>query len=195
MAAAALAVVDRDGLAGLTMRDVAGELGMGTMSLYRYVSGRERLEGLIVDHVLSGVDLAPPPRASWQRRIAVLMTRVRDAMEAHPEVVPLMLTNRHAAAGSLRWGEVMLGILTEAGFSGRRRVVALRALLSYLTGALQLEHLGPLSGAGTDAMAALPEDDFPLLAATARTARTVSADREFRDGLDALLAGLHATTP
>lgn len=194
IAAAALAVVDREGLAALTMRAVAAELGMGTMSLYRYVSGREQLEGLVVDHVLAGVDLVPPPRTAWREQIATLLLRVRDAIRAHPEVVPLTLAHRHAAVASLRWGEAMLGVLTAAGFSGRTRVVALRALLSYLIGALRLEHLGPLAGPGTDVMAALPADAFPLLAATARTARAVPPDVEFRAGLDALLTGLHPAT-
>ena len=43
----------------------------------------------------------------------------------------------------------------------RHRAIALRCLLGYLVGAIQLEHLGPLTGAGTAAMAALPQAQFP----------------------------------
>ncbi|MCO6007169.1 TetR/AcrR family transcriptional regulator [Actinoallomurus purpureus] len=190
IAAAALAVIDRDGLAALTMRAVAKELGMGTMSLYRYVDDREQLEGLVVERVLGAVDTTPPAGSSWRERLATMVERVRGAVGAHPQVVPLMLTHRQSSPSSRHWAESVLGILTEAGIDGERRVIALRGLLGYLIGAIQLEHLGPLSGTGTRTMAALPGDDFPLLAETARQAAGITLDEEFHRGLAILLNGL-----
>lgn len=192
LAAAALAVVDRDGLAGLTMRAVGKELGTSTMALYRYVADREELEGLVVELVLDGVDSTPPAELSWPERLRVLVERVRAAIGAHPAVVPLFPAHRHRSPGVLRWSEAVLGVLTEAGFDGTRRVIALRGLLSYVIGAIQLEHLGPLSGSGTLTMAQLPRTEFPLMAETAQAARQVGPDEEFGGGLDVLLRGLVA---
>jgi hypothetical protein len=107
---------------------------------------------------------------------------------AHPEVVPLTMIHRQSSVNSLRWTESVLGVLTGAGFDGPDRVIALRSLVSYLIGSIQLDHFGPLAGAGTDVMAG--QDEFPLLAETARRARRVSAEEEFRRGLDVLLRGL-----
>lgn len=194
IATAALTVIDRDGLAALTMRAVAKELGMGTMSLYRYVDDRAQLEGLVVEQVLGAVDTTPPAGSSWRERVATMVQRVRAAVAAHPEVVPLTLTHRQSSPSTLRWAETVLGILTEAGIRGERRVIALRSLLSYLIGAIQLEHLGPLSGAGTRRIAALPPEDFPLMAETGRLAAKVTADEEFRAGLAVLLNGLESET-
>jgi AcrR family transcriptional regulator len=192
LAAAALAVVDRDGLAGLSMRTAAKELGMSTMALYRYVDDRGELERLVVEFVLDAVDTDPPPaQAPWDARIEVMVRRIRDVLRTHPEAVPLTVSHRHRSPGVLRWSETVLVILTEAGFAGRRRVVALRALLAYVIGALQLEHLGPLAGEGTVALSALRPSDFPHLAQTAGQAREVDADQEFFGGLAALLRGLH----
>ena len=193
IAAAALAVIDRDGLAMLSMRAVAAELGTGTMSLYRYIADREQLEQLIVDLVLSAVDLALPEGESWTAQITCLLGRVRRTVGAHPAVVPLLLTHRHASSGSRRFAETLLGILTAAGFTGQDRVLAFRTLLSYLLGALQYQHLGPLAGAGTEVLAALPASEFPLLSATARDARQIPADDEHDRGLAAVLAGLSAS--
>ncbi|MFF7765168.1 TetR/AcrR family transcriptional regulator [Streptomyces massasporeus] len=191
LASAALAVIDRDGLAGLSMRSVAKELDMSTMALYRYVDDREELEGLVVDLVLETVDTeAPGPGGHWHDRIEVLVRRLRDAVAAHPEIVPLTVTHRHRSLAGLRWSESVLGVLTEAGFDGTQRVVALRGLLGYVIGTIQLEHLGPLSGEGTVAIAELPPDAFPYMTETARDARKVSADREFLGGLALLLRGL-----
>lgn len=187
LATATLAVIDRDGIEALTMRAVAKELGMATMSLYRYVTDKDELEVLVVDQVLSGVNLAVPP-GEWQARITELLSRVRKAVTAHPATVPLLLRHRHSVPASLEQIEAMLAILTDAGFTGERRVIAQRTIIAYLFGMLQNEHYGPLKGAGTAAMAA--QEKFPLLAETAGTARKVAGDTEFHKGLEILLRGL-----
>ncbi|MDN3357680.1 TetR/AcrR family transcriptional regulator [Actinomadura sp. DC4] len=194
IASAALAVIDRDALTGLTMRAVAGELGVSTMALYRYVADREELERLVVERVLGAVDTTPPaPELPWRERVEVLVLRLRDTVGAHPEIVPLTLTHRQGSPGVLRWSETVLGVLTGAGIEGERRVIALRGLLAYVIGAIQLEHLGPLSGRGTTVIAGLPE--FPFMAETARYAAGVDADREFRGGLALLLGGMETRGP
>lgn len=159
IAAAALAVIDADGLAALSMRAVARELGMGTMSLYRYVADRDELEVMVVDLVLAEVDL-DVPRASPARRLAALAERVRDAAAGHPSVVPLVLTHRHRSPASLRWGEAVLAALTDWGYTGKRRVYAFRAVLAYVLGALQVENFGALTGPGTLVLAQLPPGEF-----------------------------------
>ncbi len=189
IAEAALAVVDADGLGALSMRAVARRLDVGTMSLYRYVSDRTELEQLVVDLVVRRVDLGPS-RGGAGRRLTALAEGVRAAVADHPGVAPLLLTHRHRLAGSLQWGEAVLRVLTDAGFDGRRRAVAFRAVLAHVFGAVQIEHFGALSGPGTAALAELSRDDFPLLADTAADARRISPSEEFRRGFEILLRGL-----
>jgi AcrR family transcriptional regulator len=192
IAAAALAVIDRDGAAGLSMRAVAAELRVGTMSLYRYVSDREELERLVVDLVLAAVDTSQTQRLPWQHRVTELAERARTTIAAHPAVIPLLLAHRHTAPNSWRWSEAVLAALTEAGLTGQRRVIALRCLVAYVTGALQAQYLGPLAGPGTSTLAALSPAKYPLLAETAKYARDVPPEQEFRQGLDIVLQGLRA---
>lgn len=187
LAAATLAVIDRDGLDALTMRAVAKELGMATMSLYRYVTDKDELEVLVVDHVLAGVNLTVPP-GDWRVRITELLSRIRAAVVAHAATVPLLLRHRHSVPASLVQIEAMLAILTDAGLTGERRVIAQRTIVAYVFGMLQNEHYGPLSGRGTVAMAA--QDRFPLLAETAAAAVRMSGDTEFHKGLEVVLRGL-----
>ncbi|WP_055591484.1 TetR/AcrR family transcriptional regulator [Streptacidiphilus griseoplanus] len=193
LATAALAVIDREGLSGLSMRAVAKELGMSTMALYRYVDDRDQLEQLVVELVLGAVDTAPPgSEVPWRQRVETMVGRLRDCVGAHPEIVPLTLTHRHRSPAVLRWSEVVLGILSEAGFQGGQQVIALRGLLGYVIGAIQQEHLGSLSAAGTVAISELPPDRFPHLSATAQRARHIGVDQEFAGGLDMLLRGMAA---
>ena len=190
VAEAALAVLDREGAAGLSMRAVAAELNLSTMGLYRYVADRDELERLVVDHVLADLDLTAPAEQPWRERLTWLVHRGRSAVMRHPAAIPLLLTHRQDSLHSLRWGESMLGVLAEAGFQDIERAVAFRALLSYLFGALQVQSHGPLGGAGTAVLAELPLDRFPNLARTAQAARGIDPDDEFRAGLEILLRGL-----
>ncbi|CAM5726257.1 TetR family transcriptional regulator OS=Streptomyces antimycoticus OX=68175 GN=SSPO_034680 PE=4 SV=1 [Streptomyces antimycoticus] len=99
LASAALAVLDREGLAGLSMRAVAKELGMSAMALYRYVDDREELEGLVVERVLSAVDTTPPePGASWDDRLRIMVGRLRDTITAHPAVCGARRSGRRRRA-------------------------------------------------------------------------------------------------
>jgi AcrR family transcriptional regulator len=192
LVAAALAVVDREGLSALTMRAVARELGVATMGLYRYVADRQALETLMVDHVLRSVDLSLR-EGDWQDRVRALLDRMRIAVARHPGIVPLALRHRQAAPGSLRFIEAMLSVLTQGGFGGTDRVLAQRTLIGYVLGFLQNEYFAALSGPGTIAMSELSPEEFPLLARTAADARTVPPDEEFRRGLDIVLRGLART--
>jgi AcrR family transcriptional regulator len=192
VAAAALAVLDRGGLAALTMRSVAAQLRMATMALYRYVADREQLEMLVVDRILASVDVAVPRGEDWQERASVLLERMRTAVSEHPAAVPLVLRHRQSSPAALRWIEAMLTVLTEAGFTGRDRVIAQRAIVGYLLGFLQNEHYASIAGPGTAAMARLPVEEFPLLSQTAAQAAQMSVDEEFRGGARAVLRGLAA---
>jgi AcrR family transcriptional regulator len=55
--AAALALVDAEGLAGLSMRTLASSLGTGPMTLYNYVRDRGDLDALVVEAVMAEVKL------------------------------------------------------------------------------------------------------------------------------------------
>jgi AcrR family transcriptional regulator len=190
IAGAALAFIEREGVAALSMRAVASELDMSVMSLYRYVEGREELEALVVNLVLETVDLDVGTCTSWMQKITELVTRARGAISGHPAVVPLLLIHRHSSEHSRQWGEAVLRVLSESGFTGQNRVIAFRALLSYFLGAVQVLHLGPLTGAGTVVLSELSREAYPHLAETAAIAREISPDTEFQCGLEVVMSGI-----
>lgn len=86
-----------------------------------------------------------------------------------------------------------MSILTEAGFTGRQRDVANRSLMVYLIGSIQFEYFGQLSDTGTAMMDKLSGDEYPLLVETAQQKRLLTANQEFRKGLDIVLDGLEAS--
>lgn len=185
IAAAALAVLDRDGQPGFSMRAVAKELRVGTMSLYRYVADRDEVEILVGGLVLGAVDLdtTGPPR----ERVTTLVERARTAVAAHSATIPLLISHRQQIPGSLEWGEAVITAYAAAGLDPVERALALRATIAYLFGALQLATGAPLAGPGTQRIAS---GDLPHIAESARAAGDVDPGVEFRRGLDALLDGL-----
>jgi AcrR family transcriptional regulator len=190
IATAALAVIDRGGLEALSIRAVAAELGMGTMSLYRYFSDREQLEGFVVDLVFASVTTELPARMKWTKRVVVLLQGLREAVAAHPAVVPLLLTHRFTAESSMPWAEELMRALKQAGFDGKHRFLAFRLLTSYVIGVVQSEHLGLLPRGEQPIEAERHQQEYPLLAQNAPYARKALADEEFRWGLDVILCGL-----
>jgi AcrR family transcriptional regulator len=190
LATAALAVIDRDGLSALTMRAVAKELRMATMSLYRYVSTRDELELLVVDQVLIAIDVSTSPEAAWRDRVVILLDRMRAAISIHPAAVPLVPRHRKSSTATLRWMEAMLSVLADAGFAGRDRVIAQRTVVAYLLGFLENEHFASIRGPETAAIAQFSATDYPFLTQTAAQARTMSVEEEFHGGVAIVLRGL-----
>ncbi|MFJ5229912.1 TetR/AcrR family transcriptional regulator [Kitasatospora sp. NPDC088391] len=200
VAAAALAVIDRDGLPALSMRTAADELGRRTMALYRYVEDREELECLVVDLALGAVlDRAAPPTAAPptaapptagpagpRGRLLALLELLREAVGAHPGVLPLAIRHHAGCLPVLRWRERLLEALAAAGLDGPARAAALHALVSYAIGALEVEHrAAPADGPGP-----LVPETFPLLAAALADRAAADPARAFTDGARTLLDGL-----
>ncbi len=190
IALAALRIVDHDGLGMLSMRTVATELGVGAMSLYRYVSDREALERLMVDHVLEPVHIRLEPDQGWTSRIRQLAAALYAAVSRHQPVAPLLMRHRHTSQEVQRCAETLLQALADGGFEGHQRVIALRMLVSYILGTLQAQDLGPLGGPGTAYMVDSALRGFPLLQDAARTARRIKPEEEFDDGLAIVIRGL-----
>lgn len=80
---AAIDVADRDGLDGLSMRTLAKDLGLGAMSLYTYVPGRDELIVLMADQVLGRRTLPPMP-ADLRARLRLIAQVHHEECVAHP---------------------------------------------------------------------------------------------------------------
>lgn len=197
--AAALRLVDEQGLVGLSMRNLASELGTGPMTLYNHVAHREDLEVLVVEAVLASAKWKRVEREQWQDEVRDVSVAMWRAVRAHPAVIPLIATRRSRSEGVMDVSEALLGALARSGRSGRRLLVAFRAVTAIVMGFAQVELAGPLAvEAGEPAaevigrMRALPKSRFPRLIEIAKAATTSKAETEFRSGLDLLLAGLTA---
>jgi AcrR family transcriptional regulator len=84
IARAATEIADAEGLDAVSMRRVATALGVGTMSLYRYVSSRDDLVDLMVDEAIGELTLDGIPAGDWRAVLVALAHGSRAMIHRHP---------------------------------------------------------------------------------------------------------------
>lgn len=88
---AALAIIDVDGLAGLSMRRLAQDLGIEAMSLYHHVADKRAVLAGVVELSLRTQAVEPPRLgAKWEDIAAWSVLGFRRTLVAHPNVLPIM---------------------------------------------------------------------------------------------------------
>ncbi|HEX6535049.1 MAG TPA: TetR/AcrR family transcriptional regulator C-terminal domain-containing protein [Gemmatimonadaceae bacterium] len=199
---AALAIVDEHGLAALSMRSLAAAVGTGAMTLYNHVADRAELDALVVDGVMSEARWKRARYDDWRDEVRAVSTAIWRAIRSHPRAIPLILTRRSRSPALAELSEALLRGLARSGRSKADLLIAFRAVSGFLAGLAQAELAGPLSvGAGEQPLEvierfmALPADRFPHLIEIANAATRSSAEREFKAGLELLIAGLSAPPP
>jgi DNA-binding transcriptional regulator YhcF (GntR family) len=69
---AAVSVADGEGIEAVSMRRVAVELGVGAMSLYRHVAGKDELVTEMVDAVFGEYELPEPGPDGWRAKLELI---------------------------------------------------------------------------------------------------------------------------
>ena len=86
---AALAIVDTEGLAALTMQRLADAVGVEAMSLYHHVPSKAVLLDWTVDRVRSEMRLPEPVPDDWADALEAVFVEYRRVLTAHPNLLPL----------------------------------------------------------------------------------------------------------
>lgn len=108
--AAAVAIADRDGLAAVSMRRVAADLGTGAASLYRYLDTREDLLDLMTDATGAGYAL-PAPSGDWLADLTAVGQQARAIMRRHPWLPALVITRPALGPHGIALLEHVLSVL------------------------------------------------------------------------------------
>src|SRR4051794_40415224 len=133
VAEAALELVDRAGLEGLSMRRLADALGVGTMTLYGYFRNKRELLDAVVDTAVSDPP-APAAAGDWRAQLRALLLAARRNLLRHPALVEIRVRQPVLQPEALRFAESALRILREAGLERREAALAFRLVFSYLFG-------------------------------------------------------------
>jgi AcrR family transcriptional regulator len=115
----ALALIDQDGLDGLSMRRLAAELGVRAASLYGHLSTKDELLNELADEVLADVDTSGFGADDWREGLTVWARSYREALAAHPNLVPFLAHSPGRRPQALKHADAVHGGLTRAGWPPR----------------------------------------------------------------------------
>lgn len=183
--AAALAVLDREGRAALTMRRVAHELDVAAPSLYAHVRSKDDLIDGVLDLVLDGIEL-PSAKAGWRAALFEGFSSYRRTLTLHPAVPGLMTERSHTSAAQARLVARSIELLEFSGLSTASAVRVHVTLVAYTLGFVAQEVGRParMSGNALASSATMQRAVKALLA--------TSVDDRFHAGLDLILKGSEA---
>ncbi|MFJ2804596.1 TetR/AcrR family transcriptional regulator [Kitasatospora sp. NPDC087271] len=207
--AAALRLIDAEGLAALSTRRLATELSVSGPSLYNHVATKDELLDAVVDSVIGEVDLSmfgtpdglpdgtpdgAPDRSPggrptpWPDALRDWARSYRAALAAHPNIVPVLAQGPGRRPNALRLADAVFGHLVEAGWP-RGQATRIGALMRYFVTGSALASFAAGFPADAEVYDAV---DYPHLGEAHRLAghRGTVDEGAFETGLEALLDGL-----
>jgi AcrR family transcriptional regulator len=186
--AAALALVDAEGLERLSMRRLATALDVSAASLYFHYATKDELLEAVAADILANVDTSAFS-SGWEPGVRAWARSLRAALAAHPRLVPVLSHAPGRRADALQRADDIQGGLVAAGWPPREATM-IGAAAKYLV-------FGAALGSFAEGFAADPEvyaDRYPHLGQAHRlAARAAEVDRESFDfALEQLIVGLRA---
>ncbi|QGN48459.1 TetR/AcrR family transcriptional regulator [Micromonospora sp. WMMD558] len=203
---AAVALADEAGIESLSMRNLAQELGVVPMALYKHVANKDELLDGMIDVVVGEIDPLVPD-TDWKHTVRRRILSARQALRRHPWA-PLAIESRNMATPAiLAYLDSMVGTFRAGGFSADLAHHVMHAMGSRILGFSQelfdaARDAGRSGTTNPDPPAALPPEiaaRFPHLAEIAGAASHDGASVvgsgcddqfEFEFALDLLLDGI-----
>jgi len=185
IAAVALAIADREGFEAVSMRRVAQELKVGTMSLYYYVKTKEDLVA-VMDDALMGEALLPSLPKDWQRAMMDIARRTRAVFVRHPWALVSMLS-APPGLNAIRHAEQCFEALAETSMTTKQKVTLLAMVDDFVFGHALREAATDATENFEFAATQLATGAFPRLAAAFGAGRVDAIKDRFDQGVRALL--------
>ena len=197
--AAAIVLVDAEGLPALTMHRLAAELGVEAMSLYHHLPGKEGLLDGLVETVVGEIDEAVRglPEGPWRAGLRQRFLAARTVMLRHPWAPGLLGARPTIPPTVYAYYDAIVGTMIDGGVSYRLAHRAIHAFGSMALGFAQ-EVFAPAAGAsgGEIDPATLPNITRMVMsemhAADDTTLGWCDGQVEFEFTLDLLLDGIEA---
>jgi AcrR family transcriptional regulator len=129
--AAAGRLVDAEGLAAVSVRRLATELGVRGPSLYNHFATKAEIVDAVADAVVAQVDVSAFGRYDWPEALRRWAQSYHAVLSAHPNIVPVIAHGPGRRPAALAMADTVYGALVDAGFSPAR-ATHIGALMRYL---------------------------------------------------------------
>ncbi|MEU1197790.1 TetR/AcrR family transcriptional regulator [Streptomyces sp. NPDC005813] len=187
----ARALVDAEGLAAVSTRRLAAELGVSGPSLYNHFRTKDQILEAVADSVSAQVDLTMfEDGREWRTALHDWAVSYRAALRDHPNIVPVLARGPGRRPAGLRLADAVFGAMVQAGWPPSQ-ATSIGALMRYF---IMGSALGSFAGGFVDDADAYDPADYPHLGQAHLLAEQQEKidERAFETGLTALLDGLSA---
>ena len=200
--ATGIEVATGEGIGALSMTRVAAKLGVGTMSLYRYVASKDELLTLMVDSAV-GTPPPTPPDEDWRSGLTRWAVGVRRAYQRHPWALRVPISAPPLGPNNVAWLENALRALRGTPLSEQQKLSTVLLVSGFVRNDVTLD-LDLAAGAGGQQVmptyarmlgALIEGGDFLALAdavASGALEDEDDPDSEFEFGLERILDGVAA---
>jgi TetR/AcrR family transcriptional regulator, tetracycline repressor protein len=195
----ALRLLDQVGLDGLTVRRLAGELGVQSPSLYWHIRTKQELLDGMADAIIQAAGMGPPRDGeSWQDWLTRRARAYRKSVLAHRDGARLIATARELSPETIKTFDQELTAMVDRGFTPILALHTVAALSRYVTGFVLQEQTERQENAAAPAaqLAALAQLLDRGTSATLHTALRQGGnplgEQAFEHGLRALIDGTAA---
>jgi TetR/AcrR family tetracycline transcriptional repressor len=187
----ALALLDADGLDGLTMRKLGARLGVQAGGLYWHFTNKQALLEAMADRIVAEVVATPLEPGAWDARLAELAHRLRRALLAHRDGARVVAGTYVIEPNTQRGGETALRILIDAGLPPDRAGWALFAVTYYVLGHAIEEQAQRTQGDWAERGTGLPGGDLhPAINHAIDQVLRANPEERFGYGLELFLDGV-----
>jgi AcrR family transcriptional regulator len=174
----AIRIADRDGLGGLSMRRLAGELGITAMSLYGYVPSKAELLDVMADRAYAEIPARDGPATPWRARLTALAGRHWALLLAHPWLLQIAASRPLLGPSMTAFYDAELAAVDGLGLTGIDMDLIVSLLDDYVRGAAR----GAVEAAEAQARTGISDQQWwqtygPLLAEVLDPARYPTAIR------------------
>jgi AcrR family transcriptional regulator len=173
---AAIELLDRDGMDGLSMRKLGAAVGVEAMSLYNHVPNKEALLDGIHERILLSLD-PPAHTRTWQSFVRHQALALHRALQAHPNAIPLFATRPASTAAAMDRLIRYLEVLEAAGFRATERLSIVQLVAQLVVG-----HAMWTTNVDVEIEISAPKE-------VTRAFEKWNPDRELELGIDALIHG------
>jgi TetR/AcrR family tetracycline transcriptional repressor len=186
---AALALLDESGMAAVSIRTLAGRLGVMPRTIYTYVLSKEDLLDAMAARFLSRAAIRPAHQddEDWVAELARVLRAYYRLYSAHPHAISLLANVVHEPEIGVETVDANIALLAAAGFSPRDSFLISRSLNRFVTGCAHA------SRGQNDQGIVLADPEVQHLGAVAQQPfPAVDADEVFEHGLNLMLEAVVA---
>jgi AcrR family transcriptional regulator len=205
--AATIRMLDEEGLTVLSMRRLAGDLGIAPMSLYWHVPTKDALLEFALDAMFGELDLHPDTGGDWGQRAEHIANDLRRTIRAHPWMSPLAGSYATVGPNALAMFEALIELAEEGGYRPPAAYRAVGTLVNFVLGfvADEVKWLNRMRETGLDPkqieqiwqppMLAALGDRYPRMRANIEAGDSRDWDDQFEFGLGCMVDGMRARAP